>query len=112
MQLNCARPRVGAGYPTCSTVLCHRCRAASQLVSCYPTRARIGRSLWTRPTRRSGSVIRQHKGTVAIAQSHLDDTAADSVQGRNLTVHYLRQGDVNVSHQRRKLRAKPCFRLL
>lgn len=32
---------------------------------------------------------------MAIAQSHLDDTAADSVQGRNLTVHYLRQGDVN-----------------
>ncbi|DBA74854.1 TPA: cytochrome c oxidase subunit 1 [Trebouxia sp. C0005] len=92
MHLSCARQRVGAGYPTCSTLLWHPCCAASQLVSC--TRARIGRSLLTTPTRRSGSVSRQHKGILAIAQSHLDASTSDSVQGRVLTVHYHRRGDV------------------
>ncbi|DBA89443.1 TPA: hypothetical protein ACH3X1_004075 [Trebouxia sp. C0004] len=90
MQLSCARQCVGPGYPSCSTVLWHRCRAASQHVSCTHTR----RSLLTSTTGRSGSVNRQHKDTVAALKSNIDDAAADSVQGRLLTVHYLRRGDV------------------
>ncbi|DBB17521.1 TPA: cytochrome c oxidase subunit 1 [Trebouxia sp. C0006] len=87
MRLSCAIKRLG--YPSCSPVAWHHCRA-SQLVGC----TRTGKPLLTSTTRRSRSDSRQCKGTAASAKTPLDDPAAVSVQGRILTVHYLRRGDV------------------